>query len=217
MDLATSFSSLSIDNSIINKVQLSAEEKNRFQYYPDCFQSSLYDSLLQELTPICQQYTIKIFGKEVLTPRISAFIVFNDKAKFDYAYSQANMNPISYTKTPIISSIKNEVENILNIKFNGCLAHIYRDGQDYIGWHNDREAISPPLNHVVSISFGTSRKFRFRRIGDTKGWKHEFNLNSGDMLYMYGECQQIYKHTVPKQLRIKDGRINLTFRVFDIS
>lgn len=158
--------------------------------------------------------------------------MFNDNAKFDYAYSQANMSPISYTKTPIISSIKHEVEKILETeilknskpgttkvvpKFSGCLAHIYRDGKDYIGWHNDREAISPPLNHVVSISFGASRKFRFRRIGDTKGWKHEFNLNSGDMLYMYGECQQIYKHTVPKQLRIKDGRINLTFRVFDIS
>ncbi len=40
--------------------------------------------------------------------------------------------------------IKNTIEEILemsDIKFNYVLINFYRDGNDCIGWHSDREAI----------------------------------------------------------------------------
>ena len=42
----------------------------------------------------------------------------------------------------------------------------------------------------------------------------ELNLDNCSMVVMGGEMQKYYKHTVPKQLSIKKGRINITLRSF---
>jgi len=81
-----------------------------------------------------------------------------------------------------------------------------------ISWHNDKEALNTP---VASISLGATRLFRFRDIKETKGWEYELNLKSGDLVYMKEGCQRKYKHAVPVQKKVKDPRINLTFRQFE--
>jgi alkylated DNA repair dioxygenase AlkB len=40
------------------------------------------------------------------------------------------------------------------------------------------------------------------------------DLEQGSLLAMYGETQTYWLHQIPKQLKVKDARINLTFRRF---
>jgi alkylated DNA repair dioxygenase AlkB len=43
--------------------------------------------------------------------------------------------------------------------------------------------------------------------------KHELNLNSGNLVVMDGITQKYWKHAVPKQVKVTEPRINLTFRI----
>jgi len=96
----------------------------------------------------------------------------------------------------------------------------YKDGESNIGWHADRESLR---SNVFSISFGATRKFRFRKIKETTGWDYELLLQSGDAVLMKAPdlptgrlgCQSIYKHTVPIQKNVSQPRVNLTFRQFE--
>ena len=198
--------------ALILSTKIEHKESNCFRYIPGCFRLDLFPSLYQEISPFCQSYNFTIYGKKCTTPRISCF--FTDDPKINYGYSRTSINPISFSKAPVVSQIKEAIEWLIGMKFNGCLAHIYRDGHDYISYHNDKEAYQDPVNHIVSISFGATRKFRFRLLGKTSGWDHEFELKNGDLFYMFGQCQQKYQHSIPRQLRVKDPRINLTFRIF---
>ena len=101
--------------------------------------------------------------------------------------------------------------------FNGetydyVLVHIYYSGKGSIAYHNDSEAMN---SSIASVSFGSTRKFRFRKIGKTKGWDHEFRLGSGDLFMMYKGCQSKYMHSVPIERSVKSQRINLTFRKYE--
>jgi alkylated DNA repair dioxygenase AlkB len=121
------------------------------------------------------------------------------------------MPAFHWKECALIEKIKEELENKLGTYFDYCLAHCYPDGEASIGWHNDKEALE---TDVVSISFGATRKFRFRKLGETKGYCKEFNLGNGDVLHMLSGCQKIYKHSVPVEKTVKTPRINLTFRKY---
>jgi len=107
--------------------------------------------------------------------------------------------------------IRDKVEKHTGIKFDYVLFHIYATGKSSIGFHADEEALD---STVVSVSLGATRKFRFKKIGRTKGWDHELHLKSGDVVIMHPGCQEVYLHCVPKELKVKIARINLTFRQY---
>ncbi len=66
----------------------------------------------------------------------------------------------------------------------------------------------------VSLSFGASRVMQFRKKKGKHPIEAEIILNHGDMLVMYPGCQDEYKHAIPKRKKVKNPRINLTFRLF---
>jgi alkylated DNA repair dioxygenase AlkB len=63
---------------------------------------------------------------------------------------------------------------------------------------------------IASLSLGSERKFSFKH----KISKETFSLNleNGSLLLMQGETQQNWLHSLPKAMKIKEPRINLTFR-----
>ncbi|GAD29473.1 alkylated DNA repair protein [Photobacterium leiognathi lrivu.4.1] len=72
--------------------------------------------------------------------------------------------------------------------FNSVLGNLYRDGEDYMGWHQDNE---PELGHqpvIASLSFGATRQFVFKH-KITKE-KIAFQLTPGSLLIMAGDTQQ---------------------------
>ena len=100
----------------------------------------------------------------------------------------------------------------LGVEFNSCLANLYRDGLDSMGFHSDDE---PELGHrptIASLSLGVPRRFVLRHRGTGNPWT--WDLGAGDLLVMRDESQSDYAHAVPKTSRPTGPRMNLTFRQF---
>ena len=67
---------------------------------------------------------------------------------------------------------------------------------------------------IASLSFGARRRFQLRHLKDQE--QKEILLKEGSLLVMEGELQQHWKHQLPKALKVKEARINLTFRPVQI-
>ncbi len=176
-----------------------------FALLPQFINHELAPFVYNEVLPLCKRYWSSYY--ECYYPRISC--VCTDKSFDPSLINYDTLSVYPWTQVPVITKIRDFIQQTLNLQFDYCLVHIYRNGQDSISWHNDKEALN---SDVVSVSFGASRKFRLRPIHDTKGWSHQYILNSGDVMWMKSGCQQKYKHHVPKESKVKEWRINLTFR-----
>jgi alkylated DNA repair dioxygenase AlkB len=152
-----------------------------------------------------KQEPIKIFGKEVLQPRLTSWYGDEDKM---YTYSGITMKPLPWTNT--LLQIKEKVEYITTYKFNSVLLNFYRDGQDSMGWHRDNEKELGTDPAIASVSFGAVRKFQFRHYKDQKKII-SLELEHGSLLMMSGSTQSHWQHRLPKS-NIVQPRINLTFR-----
>ncbi|WP_163834268.1 alpha-ketoglutarate-dependent dioxygenase AlkB family protein [Spartinivicinus ruber] len=158
-----------------------------------------------------RQEPIKLFGRECIQPRLTAW--FGD-AEAHYCYSGLQLSPLPWC--PVLVEIKQVVEQAVNTSFNSVLLNFYRNGADSMGWHSDDEPElgSQPL--IASISFGAERDFVMRhKQYKTNGLKPiTLPLASGSCLVMAGTTQQCWQHQLPKRSvrKIPDGRVNLTFR-----
>jgi len=105
-----------------------------------------------------------------------------------------------------------------SLEYNTVLANWYNSGDDYIGWHGDREKQIDPEAPIISVSLGAPRRFQVRHEASGKTIFDEM-LSDGDCVVMGGPgFQQTFKHRVPKMIAKKDGevgaRINLTVRKY---
>ena len=149
---------------------------------------------------------IKMYGKEVFLPRYSAWHGDDDKP---YTYSGLTLQPNPWNKGLLF--IKDKIEAVAHAQFNSVLLNWYRDGEDYINWHTDAEKSLGKNPIIGSVNFGAVRTFQLRRMDDNAE-KIELPLNHGTFLLMRGETQHFWQHGVPKEKKVKQLRINLTFR-----
>ena len=177
-----------------------------YQYFNNFYSinesKSIFESLKNEIE--WKSEKIKIFGKEVLEPRLVAF--YGEKP---YKYSGKINIPKPFT--PLLEVIKNKIEEDTNTYFNVVLLNYYRNGADSMGWHSDNEPELGKNPTIASLTFGAERYFDFRNIVDHK-IKHKIFLENGSLLLMKGETQSLWQHQIAKSKKINMGRINLTFR-----
>lgn len=114
------------------------------------------------------------------------------------------------TWLPVLLEIKAQVEELTKYSYQGVLLNYYPDGLAGIGWHADDEHDLVPNAAIASVSFGATSRFDFRHF-DVE--KLSINLEDGSVLIMARELQQYWKHQIPRERKIKEPRINLTFRV----
>tara|TARA_B100000524_G_scaffold311810_1_gene188506 strand:- start:6229 stop:6849 length:621 start_codon:yes stop_codon:yes gene_type:complete len=163
----------------------------------------LYDNILKNL-PL-EQGTYNMFGKEVKTPRLLWAVRDKD---FDIKKSYQITESSIWNKK--IEKIKTKVEKVINKKIKYAQINYYRNGDDYIGWHTDSEVIEGDL--IASLSLGFSRKFQFKSI--SKKEQYEIELTDGSLIIFDESAAKLdWKHRIPKQKNINEGRINLTFRL----
>ena len=94
--------------------------------------------------------------------------------------------------------------------FNSVLLNLYRDGHDRMGWHADNETELGTEPVIASLSVGATRRFRFKhRVSKDIV---ECELPHGSLLVMSGLTQHCWVHEIPRQMRVVEPRINLTFR-----
>lgn len=177
--------------------------------YEDFFNAEEARLLALELTEQVpwKQEPIRMFGKEVMQPRLTCW--YSDPG-VAYSYSGISMKSLTWNKT--LLSIKSRIEPVAGVSFTGALLNLYRDGHDSMGWHRDNEKVLGHNPVIGSVSFGATRLFQFRDY-DTKSEIVTLNLSNGSLLIMSGETQHYWQHRIPKQARLAAPRINITFRV----
>jgi alkylated DNA repair dioxygenase AlkB len=178
-------------------------------FYPALFSGSEADSLFSALIHEIpwQQQPIKIFGKEVMQPRLTAW--YGD-AGISYSYSGITLQPLTWTDK--LHIIRRKAEIAAGVTFTGALLNLYRDGKDSMGWHRDNEKELGTNPVIGSVSFGATRQFQLRSYAD-KSKPISIDLTHGSFLLMKGETQHYWEHRVAKKEGITEARINITFRV----
>jgi alkylated DNA repair dioxygenase AlkB len=111
--------------------------------------------------------------------------------------------------------LRHRLRRELGVDFNSCLANLYRDGTDSIGYHSDNESELGRRPTIASVSLGDRRRFVLRHRVTRERWS--WDLGYGDLLVMRDESQSDYAHAVPKTSRPVGPRMNLTFRHFQPS
>ena len=91
--------------------------------------------------------------------------------------------------------------------------NLYRGRNSCVGWHCDDEPLFGKCGDaklIVSVSFGSSAVFSWRRQSCTSDEGHLCWLGHGDILVMDGQCQDEFLHRTSSGRDLE--RINVTFR-----
>lgn len=160
---------------------------------------------LQEEIP-WEQHRLRLFGREMAAPRLSCWVGDADAV---YTYSRVRFEPRPWS--PLLSALRRGVAEMAAADFNSVLCNLYRNGNDAMGWHSDDEAELGPQPMIASLSLGATRRFRLRHKRDAQA-RLEIELPSGSVLLMGGDTQRHYRHDLPRALRVRAARLNLTFR-----
>jgi len=178
------------------------------EYFPGFLQETesllLLETLVSEVP--WQQQTIHMYGKEVVTPRLTAWYGDSEKT---YQFSGTKFDPIPWTKE--LYDLKLKIETATHIQFNSVLLNYYRNGNDSVAWHGDNEKELGKNPHIASVSLGQPRKFEFRHKNE-HARKYALQLENGSLLIMKGDLQHTWEHRIPKSKNENGPRINLTFR-----
>jgi alkylated DNA repair dioxygenase AlkB len=174
------------------------------EHFYDANESELiYQRLLQEQNWPDNHYAVA--GRQFTLPRLQTW---HADAGISYSYSNNLLQTRAWS--PLLFEIRTKVENYLNASFNSVLVNLYRNGEDYVGWHSDNEAELGEQPFIASLTFGAERHFGYRH---KKTAEHgQVSLASGTLLIMQPNFQHHWLHCVPIDHAVTQGRINLTFR-----
>jgi alkylated DNA repair dioxygenase AlkB len=179
------------------------------EYFPGLLSQEEGDFFLQKFIAEApwKQTVQKIYDKEVITPRLTAW--YGDLGT-DYSHPGRIANPTPWT--PELLAIKKMVEPLAGTQFNSVLLNYYRDGNDSVAWHSDKESILGKHPVIASVSFGQVRSFDIRNKADHNE-KYSVRLEHGSFLLMKSGLQEHWEHRIAKLLKPMKARVNLTFRV----
>ena len=176
-------------------------------YWKSVFSSTLsnncYTNLMNKINWKYDELTM--FGRHIVTKRMVAW--YGDQA---LAYKYSNKTKIAMLWTPGLKLIKEQIELISGHTYNSCLLNLYHNGEEGMGWHSDNEKQLKENGAIASVSFGAPRKFTMKHKATNE--KISLELDSGSLLLMRGSIQKHWLHSLPLSKKIKEARINLTFR-----
>ncbi|GAA4180615.1 alpha-ketoglutarate-dependent dioxygenase AlkB family protein [Sphingobacterium ginsenosidimutans] len=165
----------------------------------------LFDLLLNAVP--WQQTFRKMYDRSVLTPRLTAW--YGDE---DTSYELAGKTiPANQWLMPL-KALKERIEQQFHCTFNSVLLNLYRDNNDSVAWHRDRESELGNRPVIGSVSLGQARYFDFRKVDDHSR-KYSLLLKHGSLLLMKGNLQETWEHRIAKSAQKMTARINLTFRL----
>jgi alkylated DNA repair dioxygenase AlkB len=146
-----------------------------------------------------------IFGKHIITKRKVAW--YGDQS-FEYTYSNTTKKALQWTEE--LLALKKLAEQKSGETYNSCLLNLYHNGSEGMAWHSDGEKDLKKNGAIASMSFGAERKFAFKH----KESKQTVSLwlENGSLLVMKGSTQANWLHRLPPTKKIREARINLTFR-----
>ena len=185
-------------------------------YFPGFYTSKIADEYLEYLLDLeydsPEDSQIMIYGKKMQIPRRQ---VAHGDSGITYRFSGNTVKARPWSQT--LRNIKFHIDQFTSFSkvicdpgINFVLVNKYRNGKDVIGFHTDDEGDLKSTN-IISLSFGASRTFRFRRISN-KTEQYDIILNHGDLIIMRGDTNKLWQHSLPKRMKVSEPRVNLTYR-----
>lgn len=180
-------------------------------YFADFFDKQQSENYFQALFNEIDwdQEWIRLYGKTYKVPRLSSW---HGDAKKSYTYSGIRTEPKPWNE--VLTTIKQQIEQVAPVIFNSVLVNRYRDGNDGVAWHSDDEPELGVNPVIASVSFGAVRAFQLTHKQQPKQ-RLDIDLESGSLLLMQGQTQHYWKHRIAKTKQVLGERINLTFRVIN--
>ena len=109
----------------------------------------------------------------------------------------------------LMKTLKERVEKLTNQTFEIAMCLYYPNGEYFAPYHFD-QLTSGKKTILPSISLGEVREFSFKR--NESDHSYSLDLANGSILIMKEHSQSRYTHSLPKNSKYKNGRINITFR-----
>lgn len=154
------------------------------------------DDLLATLlhTVRWRQRRVRMYDRMVDEPRVTAW------------WSASDTLP-----HPVIEPAWASLEGRYERRFISVGANYYRDGDDSVAWHADRNRREVRNPTIAIVVLGERRSFRLRPVAAGPS-PVTLRAGHGDLLVMGGACQHRWQHCVPKTRRPVGPRVSLTFR-----
>ena len=111
---------------------------------------------------------------------------------------------------PFLAAVRNDLSERYAVRFGGVGLNHYRDGNDSVAWHGDRELRHPREALVAVLTMGAQRPFRIRPVGG--GSSVDLSPASGDLIVMGGRSQIDWEHAVPKVRTPVGPRLSASWR-----
>ena len=128
----------------------------------------------------------------------------------DVKYTYSGITNMPKPMTPLLTHIKEIIEDEYAYMFNSVLLNYYKDGNSSIGFHSDDEPELGVEPIIASLSLGTPRDLVFVHKKSAK--KFIVPDTPGRLIIMKGNTQRDWTHGIMKS-KATFPRINLTFRL----
>ena len=148
---------------------------------------------LSEL-PIEYHKEYKRFNKMVKVPRGQASYTLNENIHYDYKVSGGS--PPNTVMCDTLKMITARVNEKLGANFNTILMNVYKNGDDCIGYHRDRETGWAEGTGFATLCFGAERDFQIKH--EDSNVVNTVLHRDGYVIHMPSPMNSENLHAVPK-------------------
>ena len=167
----------------------------------------LYHILINEYHLNNSRLIIEAGGKQIETDSFK--ILFSTERLIKLNSHPEHIHGKTFVWSGLMAKLKARIEKLLNKEFEIAMCLYYPDGNYFAPYHSDQQT-SGHNTILPSISLGEIRKFSFK--DNESHEEYSLDLANGSLLIMGDHCQNRYTHSLPKNPKYKNGRINITFR-----
>lgn len=217
----------------VNDTTISTPPFLPWTYHPDVVDANTareyYKSLVNLVKDLPQQ-KVRVRGKVYDQRRIVGYF---SKSNNPYSYSGARQ--VNSGWPDVIQTLCTIASKLANCSYDSALVNWYRDGNDKIGLHNDKDAMTRPIvsftfypdanpsldqlrvlrirSQVEQKSLKRKRESEEQQVKKTKPIVYNIKMGQGSVVLMHDGMQTRFNHEVPENKKSRMGRINVTFRV----
>ncbi|KDN39020.1 hypothetical protein K437DRAFT_259223 [Tilletiaria anomala UBC 951] len=206
-------------------------------YKANWVDSKTANAWLKELNELSEWYRpkLKVYGRDITQSREIAAYSTSPILTLKYSGHPVEIHsPFPRLLQEIADRLSNEDCLGNEVGFNHCMLNRYQSGAIHLGKHHD----NLENKVIVTVSLGAARTFilerkkprgskqatlsargpadtpspKLKSSYDSDSQHKKIILGNGSLLVMQGYTQHNYTHEIPKERRIKDPRISITFR-----
>ncbi|MGP8094351.1 MAG: alpha-ketoglutarate-dependent dioxygenase AlkB [Candidatus Sulfotelmatobacter sp.] len=179
-----------------------------------------------------RQHVIPMWGKDIPAPRLYDWQGIPPQPRADSHGGFKDEGGIyagetfkSSEWTPEALEIRQRIQDKLGILYDSLNINKYRNGEDHVGFHIDKDDEGSWDYPIASVSLGVVRDFQYQPyiLGGKSGRKRipageivTIALAHGSLVVMPAGSQAFYQHRLKRQPKVVGERINLTFRMMDL-